>query len=138
MSQYGGPGGFFDFIREVPLFVKVIAAVLLIFVVGSLLFVVIKGLYVWLSNNAAEVLQRSCRIIDKRIDMWGSGNHSNLSSNYYITFEFEDSSRIELYVTHSYYGIISVGDRGTLTYQGTRFKDFDRRVESSYTYEKIN
>ncbi|MNW37425.1 hypothetical protein D3C74_144670 [compost metagenome] len=128
---FGGPGGFFDFISEVPLFFIILGVLLILFVLGVLIYITIKSLYIWMSNNAAEIVQKSCKVVDKRTEIWGGGDDSSTNTNYYITFEFEDdSSRIELYVKYNHYGLISVGDRGMLTYQGTRFKDFHRRIES--------
>jgi hypothetical protein len=55
----------------------------------------------------------------------GSGD-SSASTSYYATFEFEDRNRLELGVGREQFGYIVEGDQGTLTYQGTRFKDFSR------------
>ncbi|MNH94767.1 hypothetical protein D3C73_473920 [compost metagenome] len=129
---FGGPGGFFDFISEVPIFFIIFGVLLILFVLGVLIYITIKSLYIWMSNNAAEIVQKSCKVVNKRTEVWGGGDDSSANTNYYITFEFEDGSRLELFVKFNHYGLISVGDRGTLTYQGTRFKDFDRRIESRY------
>ncbi|MNO55694.1 hypothetical protein D3C76_461880 [compost metagenome] len=129
---FGGPGGFFDFINEVPLFFIILGVLLILFVLGVLIYITIKSLYIWMSNNAAEIVKKSCKVVNKRTEVWGNIDDSSANTNYYITFEFEDNSRIEFLVKFNHYGLISVGDRGTLTYQGTRFKDFDRRIEPKH------
>lgn len=121
------PNGFFDFMREVPLFFRIFGGLLVSFVIGGFLFVIIKSLKMWISNSAADVVQKRCKVIDKRTEVWGGSGDSSSNTNYYITFEFEDNSRNELYVGANKFGLIVVGDQGELTYQGTRFKEFIRR-----------
>ncbi|THF73064.1 DUF2500 domain-containing protein [Cohnella fermenti] len=99
-------------------------------VVGGIVLSVGKGVTVWAENNASEVLSRPCRVVDKRTQVWGGSGDSGASTNYYITFEFEDRERVELPVRANQYGLIAIGDRGVLTHQGTRFKGFERSLEA--------
>ncbi|GIP27213.1 hypothetical protein J23TS9_23430 [Paenibacillus sp. J23TS9] len=126
MHNYGEPNGFMGFISELPLFFKLFGGVLVTFVVVIFLVVIIKGLKTWTSNNNSEVLRRRCKVVDKRTEVWGGSGESSASTNYYITFEFEDNSRKELYVKDNQFGMIVVGDIGELTFQGSRFKEFSR------------
>lgn len=126
MNHFGEPNGFFGFIREMPLFFKLFGGIVFTLVVGTFLFVIIKGLKSWISNNAAETINKRCKVIGKRTEFWGGSGDSSASTNYYITFEFEDTTRKELYVNAIHYGLIAEGDLGELTYQGTRFKEFIR------------
>ncbi|OCT16487.1 hypothetical protein A8709_02095 [Paenibacillus pectinilyticus] len=100
-----------------------------ILVIGTFLFVIIKSLMDWTSNNNAPIQDRHCLVVAKRMQLSsGSGHLSSVTSySYYITFEFEDQSRLELSVERQPFGHILEGDRGNLTFQGTRFKDFVRR-----------
>ena len=43
-----------------------------------------------------------------------------------MTFEVESGDRFELKVPRSEYGLIVEGDQGKLTFQGTRFLNFER------------
>lgn len=130
MQSYGGaPNGFMDFISEIPLFFLIFGGVLITLVVGGFLYVIIKGITTTVANNAAELIEQKCRVVDKRTEVSGGSGESSASTSYYTTFEFEDHSRIELYVRGTQYGLISVGDVGYLTYQGTRFKNFTRVQE---------
>ena len=45
---------------------------------------------------------------------------------YYATFEFESGDRMELAMSGSEYGLLVEGDRGQLTFQGSRYLSFDR------------
>ena len=43
-----------------------------------------------------------------------------------VTFEFESGDRLELHVASNEYGYLVEGDMGKLTFQGTRYKNFER------------
>ncbi|MBW4083991.1 DUF2500 domain-containing protein [Paenibacillus sp. S150] len=51
---------------------------------------------------------------------------SRIFQCFYVTFEFQDGSRAELMVPDREFGLIVEGDKGRLSYQGTRFKGFVR------------
>ena len=53
-------------------------------------------------------------------------HHSHSSTTYYATFQFESGDRLELPVPHHQFGYLVEGDRGRLTFQGTRFLGFER------------
>ena len=129
MNEFNPPDNFWEFMNEVPLFFKLFGGILVTLVIGSFLYVIIKGLTMWASNNAAEVTHKRCKVSDKRTEVWGGSGDSSAKTDYYITFEFEDQSRVELYVKPNIYGLISIGDSGELIYQGTRFKEFTRVLD---------
>lgn len=43
-----------------------------------------------------------------------------------VTFELENGKRLELGVKDPEYGMLAEGDRGRLSYQGTRYLGFER------------
>ncbi|WP_028549724.1 DUF2500 domain-containing protein [Paenibacillus sp. UNC451MF] len=108
-----------------PIF-SVMFVVVPLFIVGVLIFIVVKGLSIWVSNNAADVVNTQARIVSKRIEVSGGSGDTSSSTTYYVTFEFADRRRIELQVRGSVHGLLVEGDQGTLNYQGTRFNDFQR------------
>ena len=58
-----------------------------------------------------------------------NGHHYHTYNNtYYATFQFESGDRIELQMTGADFGLIIEGDRGKLTFQGTRFLGFERVI----------
>ncbi|MNP00831.1 hypothetical protein D3C76_926280 [compost metagenome] len=130
MNHFNEPNGFFDLLREIPLFFVLFGGIIFVLVVGSFAFVIIKGLKSWVSNNATELTTVRCKVVDKRTEVWGGSGDSSANTNYYITFEFEDNTRQEWSVRGNQYGLITVGDQGELTYQGTRFKQFVRRLQT--------
>lgn len=55
------------------------------------------------------------------------GYRTATSTSCYATFQVESGDRMELCLNGSQYGLIVEGDRGLLTFQGTRFLDFQRQ-----------
>ncbi|QHW29690.1 DUF2500 domain-containing protein [Paenibacillus rhizovicinus] len=126
MNGYPGDPGFFGALKELPLLFKLFGGFVFIVVVGGFLYVILRGTWRWTANNASEVITSPVTVVDKRTEVWGGSGNSSASTDYYVTFEFDNGSRIELQVRGDKYGLIVVGDHGPLTYQGTRFKEFHR------------
>ena len=110
----------------------VVFAVLLIGAIG-------RGLYVWVRNNRAPQETADARITSKRMKVSGHGGtmmtnrisamntiHSSTRTQYFVTFELENGKRLELGVKDPEYGMLAEGDRGRLSWQGTRYLGFDR------------
>ena len=77
-------------------------------------------------NDAAPRLKSQVRIISKRTSVHGiHGGHT--TTDYFITFEFEDNSRQEFQVNDYEYGTLIEGDSGILEHQGSRYLGFERR-----------
>lgn len=113
---------FESFIHEMPLLFKIFALLFIAFFA----FIIIKMLKVWLSNNASPLISASCTAVTKRSEVWGGSGDTSASTSYYVTFQFDDGSRIEFQVMNRDFGLIVEGDRGEILYQGTRFKEFKR------------
>ena len=56
-------------------------------------------------------------------------HHTTSSTSYHVTFEVESGDRLEFQLPSRTYGVILEGDRGKLTFQGTRFLEFQRLQE---------
>lgn len=113
---FGGPPPIF-------MFFFILIAVL---IVGTIVFQIGKGAAAWSQNNASPLLTREARIVSKRTKVWGGTGDTSASTSYYITFEFQDRSRLEFKVKGDTFGLLAEGDSGTLQSQGTRFLDFYR------------
>ena len=107
-------------------------AVLLIGVIG-------RGLWVWVRNNNSPQETADARVVAKRMKVSGHGGHaavtnvsrmnavsSSTYTNYFVTFELENGRRLEFSVKDPEYGMLAEGDRGRLSYQGTRYLGFER------------
>lgn len=120
---------FGDFLFQFgPIFIGII----FIFVIGSILFTIFKGIGQWHKNEQSPRLSVPAIIKAKRTDVSRSSNNDNnsLSSSthttYYLTFEFESGDRTEFHVSGKEYGLLSENDTGILNFQGTRFLGFER------------
>ncbi|WP_025707846.1 DUF2500 domain-containing protein [Paenibacillus graminis] len=128
MGGFREPGGFFDFFSEIPVFIRLFIGFIFLVVISVFAYVIIKGLRIWLSNNASELEIRMGTAVVKRTEVWGGSGESRANTDYFVTFEFEDFNRKELQVSGQTYGMIAEGDRGELRFQGTRFKAFNRSI----------
>ena len=87
-----------------------------------------KGIAQFIENENSPVLTGPATIVDMRrkTHHHHSNGHHHHTHSYHITFEKEDGEWLELKVKRYEYNELSVGDRGVLTHQGTRYKGFER------------
>lgn len=104
-------------------------------VIGIIALSVGRGLLQWGRNNKQPVLTVDSRIVSKRTEINQRHTHepndqmtSHTNTVYYITFEVESGDRMEFPVSGKQFGLCAEGDTGRLTFQGTRFKGFERRM----------
>lgn len=103
-------------------------------VLGTFLFVAVRGLSQWSKNNRSPRLTVNARVVAKRTHVshhHHSGNtdfggHYHVTTGYFVTFQVESGDRMELSVTGPEYGMLIEGDSGKLTFQGTRYLGFER------------
>lgn len=104
-------------------------------IISIFIIAIAKGIKQWSYNNAQPILAVMANIVSKREKISSSSHHdtgdfnhhhSHTSTSYYVTFEVESGSRMELQVDGSQYGLIAEGDSGKLTFQGTRYLGFQR------------
>lgn len=93
-------------------------------------YIIGKGIAQFIKNENSPVLTVPATIVDmRRKTHHHHHNHGHHHSHsYHVTFEVGSGERIELRVLWTDYRELSVGDRGTLTYQGTRYQGFERIV----------
>lgn len=92
----------------------------------------IKGLRQWSRNNKAPRLTVPATVVAKRTNVThhhGGADRMqyHTSTTYYATFQVESGDRMELPMAGSEYGLLVEGDRGKLTFQGTRYLGFERQ-----------
>ena len=124
-------GGGFDVMFTI---VPIMIGIVFILVFGIIIYRVIKGGMEWSKNNNSPVLTVAVRIVSKRMAVTRRQFHndndmpmSNSSyTTYFATFEVESGDRMELKVPDKEYGMLAEGDIGKLTFQGTRYKGFER------------
>lgn len=106
---------------------------ILVFVTAIVTF--IRSISTWNKNNKAPRLTVDAVVTSKREEVTHRHHHSGVnnemsyttsSTSYYVTFQFESGDRLELLVQGYDYSMIAEGDRGKLSFQGTRFLGFER------------
>lgn len=122
---------------------EILSTAVFLLILGMIIFTVIRSVGQWHRNNNSPRLVVDAEVVTKREDVsHGSvpvagdatgahGFHSTSSTSYYVTFEVRGGDRLEFCVSGSEYGQLVEGDRGELTFQGTRYIGFTRaRAES--------
>lgn len=116
-----GMMGFFEYLF--PLFFFLIFFLTMGVVVASLF----RSVRQWKHNNASPVLTVEAQVVSRRTNYHrGSKNHMG-HTTYYVTFQVESGDRMELCLSGEEYGMLVEGDRGSLTFQGTRYLGFERK-----------
>ena len=112
---------------------EVIFTLMFLLVFGMILVSIISGVRQWNQNNHSPRLTVGALVVAKRTsvshhhhhDANGMG-HTTHSTSYYATFQVESGDRMELSLGGREYGMLAEGDRGYLTFQGTRYLGFER------------
>lgn len=126
-DSFGGSDPVFQWVGTVgPILFLVALAIIGIAIVG--------GVLQWLRNNRSPVLTVKARVVNLRVRVSGGMNNmgdgilrDDTRTGYYATFEVASGDRMEFAVGGEEYGLLSQGDAGSLTFQGTRYLGFQRR-----------
>ena len=103
-----------------------------IVIIGVFIVSFAKGVSQWNKNNHSPRLTVPATVIAKRTNVshhHGTDHHHHTSTSYYVTFQVESGDRMELHMSGPEFGLLIEGDRGRLTFQGTRYLGFDRQYE---------
>lgn len=130
-----GFGGFGSLMFSV---VPLIVAVGFVVMFGIIIVQSIRGVAQWNRNNESPVLTVEAQVVSKRSDIShhtrhhhhqnsAPSHHTTSSTSYYVTFEVQSGDRLEFLVPDREFGMLVEGDTGSLTFQGTRYKEFSRR-----------
>ena len=119
------------------LFLLLFGAIFLL-VVTVFIVILVKNLKQQRVNNHSPRLTVEATVVSRRQnvshhntanagDITGAHGYTTTSSTtYYATFQVESGDRMELVIPSSQYGYLTEGDRGRLSFQGTRFLNFER------------
>lgn len=100
-------------------------------VFGLILFTVFRSIARERKNDKSPLLTVNAAVVAKRTHVSShrrsSGvHHYSSSTSYYATFQVDSGDRMELQLDGHQYGLLIEGDRGRLSFQGTRFVGFER------------
>lgn len=109
--------GLFDFLFPI-MFVAVFGLA-----IGMIASSLVKNAKTNRKNDAAPRLSVEATVVTKRTQVRGDHAHTT----YFATFQFESGDRLEMQIPHDRFGYLVEGDIGKLTFQGTRFLEFQRQ-----------
>lgn len=104
-----------------------------VIVIGTFIVTAVRGIGQWNKNNNSPRLTVPAVVVAKRTNVsrhhhgGANGHHHHTSTTYYVTFQVDSGDRMELYVTGYEYGMLVEGDKGMLSFQGTRYLGFERQ-----------
>lgn len=102
-------------------------------ILGMFVVTAIRGIGQWNKNNHSPRLTVDATVVAKRTNVSSHhhgdmhASHMSSSTTYYATFEVESGDRMELGMSGEEYGMLAEGDRGKLSFQGTRYLSFERQ-----------
>ena len=109
----------------------VMFTIVFVLFIGIFVVVIVRGIGQWNKNNNSPRLTVPATVVSKRADVShrhhaGEHHHTHTSTSYYVTFEVESGDRMELHMSGTEYGLLIEGDKGKLSFQGTRYLGFER------------
>ena len=122
MIGFGGNPGFgvtFSIMR-------IMVPVIFVLVFGIIIVTMVRGVGEWNKNNQSPKLTVPVTVVAKRSDVHRGIETMHTFTSYYVTFQVESGDRMEFEVSDMEYGMLAEGDRGMLTFQGTRYLSFQR------------
>lgn len=105
-------------------FADVFSVVVFIAFLALFLYVLIKGYIEWTKKNVVRVTKITAFAESKRTTEYES-DKKRTKTAYFITFLPDEGEPFELRVSPKEFEEIKKGDKGLLTYQGTRFLCFE-------------
>ena len=122
MIGFGGDPGF-DVTFSI---MRIMVPVIFVLVFGIIIVAMVRGVGEWNKNNQSPKLTVPVTVVAKRSDVHRGIETMHTFTSYYVTFQVESGDRMEFEVSDMEYGMLAEGDRGMLTFQGTRYLSFQR------------
>ena len=122
MIGFGGDPGF-DVTFSI---MRIMVPVMFVLVFGVIIVTMVRGIGEWNKNNHSPKLTVPVTVVAKRSDVDRGIETMHTFTSYYVTFQVESGDRMEFEVSDMEYGMLAEGDSGELTFQGTRYLNFQR------------
>ena len=122
MIGFGGDPGF-DVTFSI---MRIMVPVIFVLVFGIIIVTMVRGVGEWNKNNQSPKLTVPATVVAKRSDVHRGIETMHTFTSYYVTFQVESGDRMEFEISDTEYGMLAEGDRGMLTFQGTRYLNFQR------------
>ena len=122
MIGFGGDPGF-DVTFSI---MRIMVPVIFVLVFGIIIVAMVRGIGEWNKNNQSPKLTVPVTVVAKRSDVHRGIETMHTFTSYYVTFQVESGDRMEFEISDTEYGMLAEGDSGELTFQGTRYLNFQR------------
>ena len=127
MMGFGGDPGFGVTFS----IMQVMVPVMFVLVFGIIIVTMVRGIGEWNKNNHSPKLSVPAKVVSRRTAVSRHHHHqgngmTHTATSYYATFQVESGDRMEFEISDMEYGMLAEGDRGMLTFQGTRYLNFRR------------
>ena len=106
-------------------------AIMFVLVIGVFVVSIVRGIGEWNKNNHSPRITVPVTVVSKRTHVSrrhhaGNHHHTHTSTSYYVTFQLASGDRMEFHIPDTEYGFLVEGDKGNLSFQGTRYLGFER------------
>lgn len=109
---------------------NLLSSLMFVLVFGMVIAGLIRSIRQWRKDESSPRLTVEASVVAKRTARQRPMSNKRYSgrdyTNYYATFQFESGDRMELELKGYEYGMIVEGDKGKLTFQGSRYLGFER------------
>ena len=105
---------------------QIVVPVMFVLVFGIIIVTMVRGIGEWNKNNQSPKLTVPVTVVAKRSDVHRGIETMHTFTSYYVTFQVESGDRMEFEISDMEYGMLAEGDSGELTFQGTRYLNFQR------------
>ena len=109
-------------------------SVVFLFVMGVIVYTLVSNIKRERHNDRSPRLTVAAKVVAKRADFHrhvGTDHNTGHShTTYFVTFEVQSGDRMELSMSGAEYGMLVEGDWGELSFQGTRYLGFQRKVKT--------
>ena len=105
---------------------QIMVPVMFVLVFGIIIVTMVRGVGEWNKNNQSPKLTVPVTVVAKRSDVHRGIETMHTFTSYYVTFQVESGDRMEFEISDMEYGMLAEGDSGELTFQGTRYLNFQR------------
>lgn len=112
---------------------SIMFTIVFVLVIGTFIVTAVRGISQWNKNNNSPRLTVQATVVAKRTNVShhnhadaNGHHHYHTSTSYYVTFQVQSGDRMELHMSGREYGMLVKGDKGMLSFQGTRYLGFER------------
>lgn len=111
---------------------SIMLTIVFVLMIGIIIYRLYKEITQSKKNHASPRLCVEATVVAKRQDVRiyhvdnDMGNRAR--TKYYVTFQVESGDRMEFAMKGTEYGLLVEGDKGKLSFQGTKYEGFERTI----------